>query len=374
MSSLKPYEKSCKRIVIKIGSSLFCSALQALDLRIFDRIARQLIQLVEGGAEVVVVSSGAIALGMSILGLKQRPKALSLLQAAAALGQNELMNAYSKFLRKRGFHAAQILLTWEDFTERTRYLNAKNTLQALLEYHKHSGSRQPGIPGERVHRIVPVINENDTVSTDEIKFGDNDRLSALVASLISADQLIILSDVDGLLDRDKAVIPVVEEITAKIKGLACPTQKKTCVGGMVTKIDAAKIAVESGIPCVIANGRRKNIIELAVKDPGAYGTLFLPKKGLAARQRWIAFGSKPKGSIMVDPGAQKALLNNKSLLSVGITGIEGDFQAGEIVRILGIGGEEFARGKTCMSSSTLEKIKGGRFHKEIIHCDDIVVI
>ncbi len=367
MSSLKPYERNSKRIVIKIGSSLFCSVQHALDLRIFEHIARQLIQLVEDGVEVVVVSSGAIALGMSILGLKQRPKALSLLQAAAALGQNELMNAYSRFLQKRGFHAAQILLTWEDFTERTRYLNAKNTLTALLEYHKHAGSKS-------VKRIVPVINENDTVSTDEIKFGDNDRLSALVASLISADQLIILSDVDGLLDENKSVIPVVEEITAKIKALAAPTQKKTCVGGMITKIDAAKIAVESGIPCVIANGRRKNIIQQVVKDPSAYGTLFLPKKGLAARQRWIAFGSKPRGSIMVDPGAQKALLNNKSLLAVGITGIEGDFQAGEIVRITDIGCREFARGKASISSRALEKIKGGRFHKEIVHCDDIVIL
>ncbi|MFA6217348.1 MAG: glutamate 5-kinase [Candidatus Omnitrophota bacterium] len=369
MSSLKPYERKYKRVVIKIGSSLFCSTQNALDLRIFDDIARQFIQLVEEGAEVAVVSSGAIALGMSILGLTQRPKALSSLQAAAALGQNELMNAYNRFLQRRGFHAAQILLTWEDFNERTRYLNAKNTLGTLLEYHTKCGKKPTGQAG----RIVPIINENDTVSTDEIKFGDNDRLSALVASLISADLLIILSDVDGLLDENKSVIPVVAEITAKIKALASPTQKKTCVGGMITKIEAAKIAVESGIPCVIANGRRKNIIQLVTNEPSAYGTLFVPKKGLAARQRWIAFGSKPKGTVKVDTGARQALMNNKSLLAVGITGIEGDFEPGEIVRIVDDSGSEFARGKICISRGALEKAKGGRYHKEIIHCDDIVI-
>jgi glutamate 5-kinase len=212
------------------------------------------------------------------------------------------------------------------------------------------------------------------VSTEEIKFGDNDRLSALVSSLICADLLIILSDIDGLLDRNKKVIPVVDEITPQIKALASPTSKKTSVGGMVTKIEAAKIAVDSGIPCIIANGRRKDIILSSIKEPGRAGTLFLPKKGLAARERWIAFGTKPKGKIMVDDGARNALMNKKSLLSVGVIATVGDFECGDIVTIIDKQNCEFARGKAGLSSRQLEKVKGIRSPKEVIHCNNIVVL
>jgi glutamate 5-kinase len=355
---LKQSQKEYKRIVVKIGSSLFASGGTAIDKEVFDSTVAQVAGLMKAGKEVVIVSSGAIAMGMFILGWTSRPTEIFDLQAAAAIGQNELMNAYRSFFGKyKGHNAAQVLLTWDDFNDRRRYLNAKNTLLALLKY-----------------KSIPIVNENDTVSTDEIRFGDNDQLSARVASLISADILIILSDVDGLLDKDKNVVRVVEEITPQVKALACPTNKKTCVGGMITKIEAAKIAVDSGIPCVIANGRQKEVISSVIGSPLKYGTTFLPKGKLAARERWIAFGVKPKGTITIDDGAKAALLNNKSLLTVGIVGCAGSFSKGDIVSIVGRDGTAFARGKVEISSTQLEKTKGVRFSKEAVHCDNIVIV
>ena len=350
--------KNYKRIVIKVGSSLFYSKKESLDIERLSEVILQVAHLLKKeGKEIVIVSSGAIALGMDVLGLKSRPKDLPFLQAAAAIGQNVLMDSYGFFLKKNGINSAQILLTWDDFNDRKRYLNAKNTLQTLLKL----GS-------------VPIINENDTVSTEEIRFGDNDRLSAMVAALISADLLIILSDVDGLLDEKKNVISVVDEINAQIKSLACPTTKRTCVGGMITKIEAAKICVDSGIPCVIANGQKKDIIALVLRQPQNHGTLFVSGAGLTERERWIAFGTKPKGKICIDDGAKKALLNKKSLLSVGVSGIENSFERGDIVSIVDAQGSEFARGKTTVSSKKLDEVKGKKFEKEIIHRNDIVVL
>jgi glutamate 5-kinase len=359
---LKLSAKDYKRIVIKIGSSLFYAADNTLDFTVFDNVVRQGVHLVKAGKEVIIVSSGAIALGMHLLGLRERPKKLGDLQAVAAIGQNELMNTYRRVFGSSGCFGAQILLTGEDFADRKRYLNAKNTILALLGYRKY-----------RIQHPIPIVNENDTISTDEIKFGDNDRLSALVSSLISADLLIILSDVDGLLDKDKKVIRMVDEITSEIKELACPTSKKTCVGGMITKLEAAKIAVDSGIPCVIANGKCKNVILSAIENPAQVGTLFVPKKGLAARERWIAFGTKPKGKIIVDYGAKNALLNKKSLLSVGVWGLSGNFEAGDIVSVIDKQNSEFARGKVSLSSKQLDKVKGSYYDKEIIHRDNIVI-
>lgn len=348
-----------KRIVIKIGSSLLYSAENKLDTDFIGNLTNQISHLVKNKTEITLVSSGAIALGMSLLELESRPKELCFLQACAAIGQNELMDIYRKSFRARNLFCGQILLTWEDFDERRRYLNARNTLLTLLKL-----------------GVIPVINENDSVSTEEIKFGDNDRLSALVSSLISADLLIILSDVDGLYDRNKkTLVRLIDEITPQIKSLACPTDKKTCVGGMITKIKAAEIAVDSGIPCVIANGRQTDILISVIKQPEGYGSLFTPKKHhLAAKKRWIAFGTRPKGRIVVDDGAKKALINRKSLLSVGIVGCAGNFDRGDIVRIVDQKDCEFARGKAGLSNKQLEKVKGSHFDKEIIHCDDIVVL
>ncbi len=354
---MKQLERNYKRIVVKIGSSLFYTGKELDTLPLFEIVTHicSLMQLEV--KEVVIVSSGAVALGMNIMNLKSRPREVSALQAAAAIGQNALMANYSNYFKKFKITCAQVLLTWEDFNDRKRYLNAKNTLLALLK-----------------DGVVPIVNENDTVSTDEIKFGDNDRLSALVSTLVGADLLIILSDIDGLLDSDKKVVRIVDEITPLIKALACPTEKKTCVGGMITKIEAAQIAMDSGIPCVIANGRSKNIILSLVYEPEKYGTLFLPKKCLAARERWIAFGTKPKGKILVDDGARRALLNKKSLLSVGVTGVNGNFETGDIVSVIDKQNDEFARGKVGLSSRQLDKAKGSRYDKEVIHRDNIVIL
>ncbi|MDD5120505.1 MAG: glutamate 5-kinase [Candidatus Omnitrophica bacterium] len=252
-------QKKYKRIVVKIGSSLFSPVKNKLDTALVHGIARQVSGLINEGKEVVLVSSGAIALGMSILRLRSRPKELARLQAAAAIGQHELMHVYKLALNKHRLNCAQLLLTWDDFLG-LRYHNAKNTLNTLLKL-----------------KCVPIINENDTVATEEIKLGDNDRLSALVSILVGADLLIILSDVDGLMDRDRNIIRRVNKITGEIKSLACPTSKNTCVGGMVTKIEAARIAVEEGLPCVIANGAEKGVIARLAENPFSEGTIFLPK-------------------------------------------------------------------------------------------------
>jgi len=253
-------QKNYKRIVVKIGSSLFAADKRKLDFALINHLAAQIAGLIKQGKEVVVVLSGAIALGMSILKMRNRPKELQLLQATAAVGQHELMHIYKLALNKYGVNCAQLLLTWDDFSDK-RYLNARHTLNTLLKL-----------------KCVPIINENDTVATEEIKFGDNDRLSALVSILVNAQLLIILSDVDGLLDKNKKVIRLVEKITPKIKSFATVTNKTTSVGGMITKITAAHIAVDAGIPCVIANGRKKGTIRKVAVNPFSQGTLFTTKK------------------------------------------------------------------------------------------------
>ncbi|MEW6101521.1 MAG: glutamate 5-kinase [Candidatus Omnitrophota bacterium] len=357
MQSLKNF----KRVVLKIGSSLLFKKTAAggicLDSEVLSQLVEQISYLTKSGKEALVVSSGAIASGLSLLKLAHKPKDLSLLQAIAAIGQPELMDVYRNAFRQRGLNCSQVLLTAEDLASRKRYLNAKNTLLTLLKL-----------------KNIPVINENDTVSTEEIKFGDNDRLSALVASLVKADILVILSDVDGLLDREKKVIRIVDEITPRIKALACPSDKKTCVGGMITKLEAAKISVDSGIPCVVANGRTFDIIPSLLKDPASHGTIFLPKKALTAKKHWIAFGSRPKGRVIVDDGAREALMNKKSLLSVGVIFCEGNFQAGDIVSIRDKENNEFARGISGLSFSSLDKAKGKRTDKEVVHRDNIVIL
>lgn len=351
-------KKNAKRIVVKIGSSLFFTRNKGFDQQLFDDFVAQMLTLTGLGDEVVIVSSGAIALGMDRLGLKSRPKELAMLQAAAAIGQNILMDKYRAGFRNR-LNDAQVLLTWEDFNDRKRYLNAKNTILTLLKL-----------------GTVPVINENDTVATDEIRFGDNDRLSALVATMISADLLIMLTDVDGLLDAEKKLCRRVARITREIRGWACPTDKQTSVGGMITKIDAARIAVESGMTCVIANGRARGVIARIAKDPfsGGEWTVFDPQSARKERERWIAFGTKHKGSVCVDDGARKALLDKKSLLAVGIVSVNGRFNCGDVIAISSMCGEEFAAGVAGFGSAEIDRIKGTRCDREVIHSDNIVII
>jgi len=260
--------KKAKRIVVKVGASVLTAKAgngrgrsPRLDQVWIKNFTNQVAYLFRRGYQVVIVSSGAIAAGMGLFGMKKRPKGLPEQQACAALGQGYLMKSYEDFFKKKGFHAAQILLTWEDIRDRRRYLNAENTLHTLLR-----------------KKAVPVINENDTVSVDEIRFGDNDKLSALVASLVSADLLIMLTDVDGLyIDGKKTVASVVKDINQGIERLARGTDKECSAGGMRTKLDAAKIAVKSGIDCVIANGREKNVLLKILKGEKT-GTLFQAHK------------------------------------------------------------------------------------------------
>ena len=249
--------KKAKLIVVKVGASVLTAKGLKLDEKWIKNFSGQVAALFKKGHQVIIVSSGAIAAGMGLLGMKHRPKSLPEQQASAALGQGYLIKTYEEFFRKKGFHAAQILLTWEDIREKRRYLNAENTLRTLLS-----------------KKAVPVINENDTVSVDEIKFGDNDKLSAFVASLVSADLLIMLTDVEGLyIDNKKTIASVVLNVNSGIEKLACGTDKECSRGGMKTKLEAAKIATKSGIDCVIANGREKDIL-LRILKGEKIGTFF----------------------------------------------------------------------------------------------------
>ncbi len=349
---MKKSVKDYQRIVIKIGASLLT------DLQVVDRLVEQIADLINQRRQVILVSSGAIACGMGTLGLKTRPTRLDHLQAAASLGQSELMEIYRRRFSAFNIKCAQILLTWEDFDDRSRYLNAKNTLQVLLRW----GS-------------LPIINENDTVSVEEIKFGDNDRLSALVANLVEADMLIILSDVEGLLDpKTSEVIRVVNKITPKIERLASSSDKAISVGGMKTKLSAARIAMESQIPCLVIDGKKSRALQLALNDPLNAGTLFLPVEArIPARKKWLIFCSRPKGKIRVDNGAKAALLAGKSLLSVGVVGLEGNFTPGDAVEVTDKDGVAFARGRVNFSPQDLDRIKGKQKMKEVIHRDNLVI-
>ncbi len=362
--------KRSKRIVVKVGASVLTSKGLVLDRRWIGDFAGQVSILLKQGREIIVVSSGAIAAGMHILKLKKRPASLPEQQACAALGQSHLMDIYEEYFSKNGFHAAQILLTREDVAERRRYLNAENTINTLLS-----------------KRAVPIINENDTVSVDEIRFGDNDQLSALVANLSDADALVILTDVEGLcVDRKGARIDIVKEVNRDLEGLACGTDKEYSLGGMRTKLEACKIAMNSGLRCVIANGRRKDVL-LDILSGGDTGTLFVPRKNrMRARKRWIAYNTRVHGRIIVDDGARKALVEKKkSLLPCGVKAVEGSFSYGDAVSIVTAGGVEFAKGLSNYSTENLDRIKGmdtkgavkmisEGFYQEVVHRDNLVIL
>ncbi|MFH1202613.1 MAG: glutamate 5-kinase [Candidatus Omnitrophota bacterium] len=357
---MKKSDLDYKLIVVKLGSSVIVSASGGIDHERLRNIVFGISDLYEKGKSVVLVSSGAIACGMSLLGLQKRPKEINQLQAVASIGQIELMSLYSRLFNEKKRHCSQVLLTWDDFNNRVRYINAKHTLFSAVKYNS-----------------VPIINENDAVSTDEIKFGDNDRLSALVANLIDADLLVILSDVDGLYrQNEKEVIKVVERLDASILKMVSDGHKEACVGGMSSKLEAIRIATQAGIPSIIANGKTDGILN-KIMDNDYLGTFFLPKtKGLVAKKRWIAYGTKPKGKIIVDKGARVALSEkNKSLLCVGITDLSGDFQKGDIVMICEEKMREFARGISNYSALELKKAKkGSRLGKEVVHRDNLVII
>jgi len=324
------------------------------------------------GQEVLIVTSGAIAVGRRRLGLDSGKLRLEEKQAAAATGQIQLAHAYQETLARHRITVAQILLTLDDTEERRRHLNARSTISALLRLD-----------------TVPVINENDTVATSEIRFGDNDRLAARVAAMISADALILLSDIDGLYSADprrdpKArFIPEIREITAEIEAMAGEAPPGYSSGGMVTKLVAARIAVGAGCRMAIANGRRLNPLKAIAE--GAACSWFLPAATpLSARKRWIAGALKPVGALMVDAGALKALMGGRSLLPAGVTSVEGEFERGDAVRVLSPDGREVARGLSAYSaadarrimrhkSGEIEALLGYRGRDEMIHRDDLVL-
>ena len=344
-----------RRVVVKLGTGLLTDGQHALASAQIERLVGQFAALHQQKRQVIVVSSGAIGAGMPGLGLKQRPKKLDELQAAAAVGQSKLMAAYDEVFGKFGIHVAQILLTHDDLRSRTRHLNARNTLETLL-----------------AHGVVPIINENDTVSVDEIKFGDNDRLAALTATLIDADLLVILSHVEGLLEGiGGKVIASVSEITKDIETMAGGTDRETSVGGMKSKIEAARIVMRAGIPMIIASGERDQVLTdaLAGKE---IGTIFLPHEGrLASRKRWIAFFQRPAGVLRVDDGARQALCDDdKSLLAKGVVAMEGEFEAEDVVSIRDKNDVEFARGLAKVSHGELETAAAG----VVVHRDDLVIL
>ncbi len=364
-----------KRIVVKIGSNILAGEKEGLDTKRISSIASDISNLHGMGYEIVLVSSGAIAAGMRKLGLKEKPKDIQLKQAAAAVGQSSLMWAYEKNFGEHGKKVAQVLLTRDDFSDRKRYINSKNTLFTLLSY-----------------GIVPVINENDTVATDEIKFGDNDNLASLVAGLVDAERLVILSDVDGLFSADPkkghkaSLIKTVEDITPEIEKMAGGAGSIVGTGGMYSKILAAKRAVNNGIAVNIINGRKSGLIITLLKGE-CIGTEFKPKKEkLSARKGWIVYGSRAKGSIRIDDGAVKALSHGgKSLLPSGVIAVDGDFEIGDTVFCVDSKEKRIAKGITNYSSSEIEKIKGRktseiekilgyRYSDEIMHRDNLVVL
>jgi glutamate 5-kinase len=364
-----------RRIVVKVGSSILASVEKGLRYEVFSHLARQISELKRQGYEIVVVSSGAIAAGMEKLGYKTRPQSITQKQATAAVGQGRLMHIYESYFSRHQQMVAQILLTHDDLSHRRRFLNARNTLLTLLEL-----------------GIIPIINENDTVVVDEIKFGDNDNLSALITNLIEADLLIILTDIDGIFDANPRLnpharfIPLVEDIDMDMRGMIGETTNEMSVGGMVSKIQAAQKASRFGIPTVVACGTKKEVLHQILKGK-EIGTLILPKvEALSSRKHWIAFNLKPQGDVIVDDGAKRAIVQKgKSLLPSGVVRLRGSFDRGDPVSCMGPRGKEFARGLVNYNTSELERIKGLRseqieqalgykYSDEVIHRDDLVVL
>ncbi|NMD43208.1 MAG: glutamate 5-kinase [Firmicutes bacterium] len=365
---------AAERIVVKVGTRLLTHASGQLNLSFIDRLVRELADLKNQGKQIVLVSSGAIGAGMGRLGLKQRPVAIPELQAAAAVGQGVLIQLYEKFFLEYGQVVAQILLTRADFAGRGRYLNASNTVLTLLRW-----------------GVVPVINENDTVSVQEIKLGDNDRLSALVAGLCDADLLVILTTAGGLYEADPELspgvrlIPEVSAITPEIKACAAGPGDRLATGGMITKLQAAEMATNSGVGMIIAGGKEPGTLQ-RILNGEAVGTYFHPQQNyLNRRKRWIAYGRVVKGSVIVDDGAKEALCRaGKSLLPVGVLGVSGSFKKGALIAVCDREGREIGRGLSGFSSDELLRIKkhsssdivrliGRETGDEVIHRDNLVV-
>jgi len=351
--------KSAKRIVVKAGSKVLVQSTGRPDSRRLKLLVDELAQFQNNGGEVAFVSSGAIGAGLEALGMKTRPTAIPDLQMAAAVGQTRLMSLYDRLFGDNKCNIGQVLLTHDALKHRERHLNARNTLLNLI-----------------AHRIVPVINENDAISTEEIQFGDNDVLAALVAILIDADALVLLSTTDGLRDG-KQRVSYIEEVDDDILGLVADKQDNLSSGGMASKLKSAQIAAHNGIPVVIANGRKTGVLTRIFQGLDE-GTLLFPKAGnISKRKRWIAFFNRAEGHLVVDAGAADALAKGKSLLPVGIQAVEGDFTVGAMVDVQSLEGRHIARGLVEYPSEEIDAIKGrktgGKFG-EVIHCDNMVIL
>ncbi len=373
MSAKAPALADFRRIVVKVGSSLLVdSRAGRLHHAWLEALAEDIAALHKQGRDVLVVSSGAIALGRSVLKLPPGALKLEDSQAAAAVGQIALARTWTEVLGRHGITAGQVLLTLADTEERRRYLNARSTIAKLLEW-----------------KAIPVINENDTVATNEIRYGDNDRLAARVATMASADLLILLSDVDGLYDvppgdgRDAKLIPLVPRITAEIEAMAGASGSELSRGGMVTKIEAGKIATTAGTHMVIASGRIEHPLQAIAQD-GRCTWFLTAEKPVTARKKWIAGTLEPKGVVIVDTGAADALASGKSLLPAGVTRIEGSFERGDAVLIRNGDGVEIGRGLAAYDhtearaiigrkSSELVEILGYFGRPELIHRDDMAL-
>ena len=340
------YSKT-QRIVVKLGTKMVTKGPYTLDMEAIQKLVDDVRDIRnKENKQIVIVSSGAIAAGMGRMGIHTRPKSIPRLQALAAIGQNLLIDAYDKAFRVRGIPIAQVLLTSDDIHDRKRYVNVQNALSELL-----------------LMNIVPIINENDSVGTEEVKVGDNDMLSAYVASLVNADLLILLTDVDGLYDRDPGqgkgnVIPLIREITPEIEKLCSGSGDRAAVGGMRTKIEAAKHVLSAGGMMLIAHGRKNRLYDLVGTMKS--GTLFCPEtSGLNARRHWIKMTARVRGQIFVDEGAVNAIFKkNASLLPKGITGVEGTFEIGDVVAVIGPDNKEIARGVVLYDNREIQKIMG----------------
>ncbi len=364
------------RIVIKVGTSTITHGDEGLDFLQLERLVRQIADVANRGLAPLLVTSGAVGAGMSRLNLSSRPSTIKMTQAVAAVGQGLLMEIYTKLFGEYGYTCAQVLLTRSDLENRQRYLNARSTLLTLLQL-----------------KVIPVINENDTVTVDEIKFGDNDTLSALVSGLVDADLLIILSDVDGLYTDDPRehahaqLLHEVEQITAADLEKAANAQESTMgTGGMLTKLEAAQIATSCGIPVIVADGREDGVIYRLLENE-VLGTLFHPNsQGLTGRKRWLAYNSRPHGTIVVYLETADRLVNQgESLLSQGIKYATGEFGVGDLVRIEDEQGREIARGQTNYPADQVKRIMGQepeyvarvlryKYDDAVIHRDNLVIL
>ncbi len=359
-------------VVVKVGTQVLSDEAGRLDRKVVTGLARQVHELTSGGLKVVLVSSGAVGAGMGELGLTERPRTLPELQAAAAVGQSHLIQIYDEEFSRHGRRAAQVLLVRDDFGDRVRYLNVRNTIAAIIDF-----------------GAIPVINENDTTSVEELElsFTDNDMLAALVTNLLRAELLIILTDVDGLLEPASGkTIDVVSEMTDAVKALVTTRYSRGGKGGMSSKLRAAEITIGAGEAVVIANGNRPNVLADIIAGHEV-GTLFVPGKGkkMSARKRWIGFSARAKGKLYLDAGAAEALSRRgKSLLPSGIKRVEGNFSRGDIVTLVNADGSELGRGLVNYDAEATTRIKGRktseiasvlgtRPYREVVHRDNMVI-